>query len=297
MDGRQKDSEETSRSTGGKRSERPSSSSSPEILPNKTAKTSEYTMAEETDLTGIWSALNKIQRNTDELLKENRALRNLYNDLQKSLEFHISKVESLETKNKALETEVKSLKRTIRTTKEQIDGLNQEIDELSSELGFAINQIDDLEQYTRKYNLEIHGIAESPDENVAEKIIKLANVVNVHITNNDIDICHRMSTRRTDIHKPIIVRFKSYKAKSELYKARKHLRSVSLNNYFRNTDAVYINENLTTYRRDLFAKVRKVKKDQKWQSAWTVDGKIFIKKAQGDQAIRIYEAEDLKNIH
>ena len=68
-------------------------------------------MAEETDLTGIWSALNKIQRNTDELLKENRALRNLYNDLQKSLEFHISIVESLETKNKALETEVKSLKK------------------------------------------------------------------------------------------------------------------------------------------------------------------------------------------
>ena len=111
---------------------------------------------------------------------------------------------------------MKSLKKPIRTTKEQIDGLNQEIDELSSELGFAINQIDDLEQYTRKYNLEIHGIAESPDENVAEKIIKLANVVNVHITNNDIDICHRMSTRRTDFHKPIIVRFKSYKAKSEL---------------------------------------------------------------------------------
>ena len=269
----------------------------PKYRQKKTAKTSEYTMAEDTDLTGIWSVLNKIQRNTDELLKENRALRNLYNDLQKSLEFHISIVESLETKNKALETEVKSLKKTIRTTKEQIDGLNQEIDELSSELGFAINQIDDLEQYTRKYNLEIHGIAESPDENVAEKIIKLANVVNVHITNNDIDICHRMSTRRTDVHKPIIVRFKSHKAKSELHKARKHLRSVSLNNYFRNTDAVYINENLTTYRRDLFAKVRKVKKDQKWQSAWTVDGKMFVKKSLGDQAIRIYEAEDLKNIH
>ena len=290
-------SEETSRSIGGKRSERSSSSSSPEIPPNKTAKTSEYKMAEENDLAGIWSALNKIQRNTDELLKENRALRNLYKELQRSLEFHVSKVESLETKNKELEIEVKSLKRAVRAAEDQIDGLNEEIDELGSDLGSAINQIDDLEQYTRKHNLEIHGISESPEENVADKVIKLAKLVNVHITNNDIDICHRMSARRTDAHKPIIVRFKSYRAKSELYKARKHLKSVSLKNYFNNTGAVYINENLTNYRRDLFANVRKFKKDHKWQSAWTVDGKIFIRKSQDDYAIRIYEAEDLRNIY
>ena len=287
--------EETPRSIGGKRGERSSSSSSPEIPPNKTAKTSEYLMSEQNDLAGIWSALNKIQRNTDELLKENRALRNLYNELQKSLEFHVSKVESLETKNEALKTEVNSLKRAVRKAEDEIDGLYQEIDDLTSDLGTAINQFDDLEQYTRKHNLEIHGISESPEENVAEKVIKLAKVVNVHITDNDIDICHRMSSRRPDAPKPIIVRFQSYRAKSELYKARKHLKSVSLKNFFNNTDAVYINENLTNYRRDLFAKARKFKKDHNWQNAWTVDGKIFIRKSQSDPAIRIYNAEDLRN--
>jgi len=54
-------------------------------------------MAEHADLSSIWITLNDIQRNTDELLKENRALRNQYEELQKSLEFHIAKVESLET--------------------------------------------------------------------------------------------------------------------------------------------------------------------------------------------------------
>ena len=92
------------------------------------------------------------------------------------------------------------------------------------------------------------------------------------------------------------VRFRSYRAKSELYKARKHLKSASLSNYFHNTEAVYINENLTNYRRHLFAKVRKFKKNNNWHSAWTMDGKIFIKKSQSDQVKRIYEAEDLRNI-
>ena len=80
-------------------------------------------MAEQSDLAGIRSTLNKTQRNTDELLKENRALRNLYNELQESLEFHVSKVESLETKNEELKAEVNSLKRAVRTAKDEIDGL------------------------------------------------------------------------------------------------------------------------------------------------------------------------------
>ena len=145
--------------------------------------------------------------------------------------------------------------------------------DLKNNLGAAINQIDDLEQYT--------------------KIIKLGKVLNVHIPNNDIDICHRVTTRRSSGDpRPIIVRFRSYRAKSELYKVRNHLKSVSLSKYFHNTEAFYINEN---YRRDLFAKVRKFKKNN-WHSAWTMDGKIFIKKSQSDQVKRKYEAEVLKNI-
>ena len=95
---------------GGKWGERSSSSSSPEIQPNKSAKTAELTKAEHADLSSIWMALNKIQRNTDELVKEHRALRNYYEELEKSLEFHISKVESLETENKVFKQEVSSLK-------------------------------------------------------------------------------------------------------------------------------------------------------------------------------------------
>ena len=65
---------------GGKRGER--SSSSPEIPPTKSVKTAELAEVEHADLSSIWIALNKIQRNTDELLKEHRALRNHYEELQ-----------------------------------------------------------------------------------------------------------------------------------------------------------------------------------------------------------------------
>ena len=111
------------------------------------------------------------------------------------------------------------------------------------DLGTAITQVDDVEQYTRKHNLQIQGIAETADEDIAENVVKLGKVVNVHISPSDINICHRMGPRNSSDPKPIIVRFKSHKKKTELYKARKHLKSVSLNQYFHATNMVYVNEN------------------------------------------------------
>ena len=105
-----------------------------------------------------------------------------------------------------------------------------------------------------------------------------------------------MDSRNNSGPKSIIVRFKSHKKKSELYKARKHLRSVSLNQYFPGTNAVYVNENLTNYRHKLFAKVRKFKKDNNWESAWTLDGKVFIKKNKQDRPKRVFAEEELRRL-
>ena len=59
---------------------------------------------------------------------------------------------------KELATENKDLKREVKSLKETLNEANEERDQLYADLGTAMNQIDDLEQYTRKHNLEIHGI-------------------------------------------------------------------------------------------------------------------------------------------
>ena len=74
-------------------------------------------------------------------------------------------MEELAAENKDLKREVKSLKETLNET-------NEERDQLYTDLGTAINEIDDLEQYTCKHNLEIHGILEKTEEYLAEQVIK-----------------------------------------------------------------------------------------------------------------------------
>ena len=184
----------------GKRVERSSDNSSPETEkpPAKSVKFAKFNMAE---LEEIWKVLNNIKDNTNKLLAENKVIREQYNELQKSLEFHINKMEELATENKDLKSEVKSLKKTL-------DQANEERGQLYVDLETTINHIDDLEQYSRKHNLEIHGIPKKAEENLAEQVIMLGNALNVKIRRDDIDICHRFTGRNRSKPRPIIVRFK-----------------------------------------------------------------------------------------
>ena len=84
--------------------------------------------------------------------------------------------------------------------------------------------------------------------------------MNVSIKRSEIDIWHRMANNKSDQPKPIIGRFRSYNAKRDLYAARKHLRGIDPGECFEGREKIYINENLTRYRRDLFAKARRQKK-------------------------------------
>ena len=87
---------------------------------------------------------------------------------------------------------------------------------------------DDLEQYTRKFNLVIHRIPERQEEDNVENVISLGNILKVNLTRGDIDIGHRLNTKSKTKTRPIIVRFSNYNAKSQLYKARINLRNVTL---------------------------------------------------------------------
>ena len=143
--------------------------------------------------------------NTNKLFAENKVIREQYNELQKSPEFHINEMEELATENKDLKSKVKSLKKTL-------DQTNDERDQLYVDLGTAINHIDDLEQYSLKRNLEINGIQEKTEENLAEQVITLGNALNVNIRRDDVDICHKMFTgRNRGKPRPIIGVCKSLK--------------------------------------------------------------------------------------
>ena len=82
-----------------------------------------FTKSNMAELEEIWKVLNNVKDNTNKLLAENKVIREQYNELQKSLEFHINKMEELATEYKDLKSEVKSLKKTLDQANEERDQL------------------------------------------------------------------------------------------------------------------------------------------------------------------------------
>ena len=103
----------------------------------------------------------------------------------------------------------------------------------------------------------------------------MGHILGVKLSSEDIDIAHRMKIKRKDAPRPIIVRFRNYTAKKNLFKARLKLRNVDLHEI--GADKLFINENLTAWRAQLFKETRNVKKIYPNGKAWTIDGKIFLK--------------------
>ena len=62
------------------------------------------------------------------------------------------------------------------------------------------------------------------------------------------------------------------------------------------SERIYLNENLTSYRRELLKQANQKRKDGLLVSVWSIDGKIFIKTSPDGRPIRVYEKNDLENL-
>lgn len=103
-----------------------------------------------------------------------------------------------------------------------------------------------LEQYGRRNNIEVSGIPDNVRQNdLEDKVIEVVSAINVEISKEDIEACHRIGKSHNNLKKKTIVRFTNRKvAKSALYK-RKHLQSMDKSSIGLQNAEIFINENLT----------------------------------------------------
>jgi len=183
----------------------------------------------------------------------------------------------------------------------QLNDVKKRINEQQEEIAELYDLQDHLEQYTRKYSLEFHGIPESAYNSTEEAILKVAETLEAPVSLSDIEISHKLNTWG---NKAIIAKFISHKAKTNLYRARTKLKNVKLADLFPNSSyatkvqstRIFINENLTFYHRHIMSRANEKRRDGKLVSAWSMDGTIYVKTLPDGRPIKIIELEDLDNL-
>ena len=72
---------------------------------------------------------------------------------------------------------------------------------VKEELKQARQQINELEQYSRRSCLDITGVPEKPNENTTRIVLELAKAVGAEIDQGDIDVSRRVGNR--PLEKPV----------------------------------------------------------------------------------------------
>lgn len=157
----------------------------------------------------------------------------------------------------------------------------------------ANERVEELEQYQRQNNLEIKGV---PTGNNPTEVIQMTGEkVGEIIDEADIDVCHFVSTPKVGVSN-IVVRFVRRNKRNDLLKKARKAKIECHALGLQGSGRVYVNEHLTQCNKNLLAKALQKKRQAGWKFVWTSGGKIFARKKESAEVVRIYTQNGLNKI-
>lgn len=177
----------------------------------------------------------------------------------------------------------------------------KEINKLRTENAFlnrsvekANIQLNRLDQYHRRENIEIHGLEMKNNENIPNIIGNLANCLNIPYSTDMVIAAHRLKNNKKSQRPPaIIIRFANRNI-SEMW-IKKKKTGVMSRNIIENgsSSVIYVNENLTPMNKELFWNARVKAKKLKFKYVWVKNGVVFMKRDDASTTIKIEKFDDL----
>ena len=181
----------------------------------------------------------------------------------------------------------------------------------------AEKHLDEVEQYGRRENLEIHGIPMIRNENTNHITKTVAKCLNVELDDSHISTSHRLfhnsnnfsgtcnssnQQNRKNIRipskpPPIIVRFTNRDKRNDLFRRRKMLQTNSeLDAIFGSASKITFKENLTVNRKMLYDAAVDAKRNLNYKFLWTTQGRIRLRQDSESPVITVSSLFDLRKI-
>lgn len=150
------------------------------------------------------------------------------------------------------------------------------------------------DQYSRKNNLEIHGLHEVPNEDCKDIVIQLAKKLELPIEKADVDVAHRLTSLQKKTAPVIIAQFIN-RNKRDMFIQKKKI--CITDNTFPGTSigtTAYFNENLSPYYKNLYRLTRIRARETNFQFVWFKNCKLFVRRNAEAPVMRINSEEDFE---
>lgn len=187
----------------------------------------------------------------------------------------------------------------IRAENDELRRTNVTITKQVRDLRVRLRQ---MEQYSRKCNIEVTGIPETRGEDIQTVIRDIGKAIGMAVEPTDVMAAHRVPSYKAGKTPAIVVQLSSRLLRDTWLEkcktARKNnsqLTAKQVNSKFP-SHYVFINEHLTPEIKMLLAKTKGQCKQIGYKYTWVKEGKIFVRQDDGKKCIRIDDDEDLVNI-
>ena len=172
--------------------------------------------------------------------------------------------------------------------------LTEENNEIYDKFYELEKYICDIDQYSRRNNVEFRNIPESIGNHDIEKhIIKVLGSIGGVVESYDIVAIHRLGKTTTNKNRSVIVRFLNRK---HAYSCLKNSKKLSLSSN-PSMKKIFITENLCPSNKNLFNYLYKLKKESKIKSVWSFNGIVYFKLSDdtNERPIKLQHVEEVED--
>lgn len=199
--------------------------------------------------------------------------------IEHSIQLMSDKYDDLLSQIKSQGKDITDLKKRVKQVEE-----NNSADEIKK----LREELNDLQQYSRRQNLEVHNVPYVEGENLLDRLNTMADELNLtHLDETNVEAIHRLPAKPNKAP-PILVRFTSRVTREKWLEKRAQLRE--------RKSKEYLMENLTAQNKRLLWLIKRKAEEMDYQFAWQKNGKMFVRKRPQDRVIRIQGEEDLAKI-
>lgn len=212
-------------------------------------------------------------------------MKNMFEEIQKSLTFNGSIIEDLRADLKKITEENRKLKKEQAILRNKVADLEQEIIQIRSSDNDERNE-------DRLKNIVMVGL--KGDQNAKKDVTKILNYLKIEISEQNYEVKILPSK---ESKKPVLVTFSEKAIRDKVLLQRK---SVSLDTNTcgitsGNTSKIFLNEDLSKHSRELFKKARELKKHG-FKYVWCKDGNIFVRKDDNGPIKKMLTACQISNL-
>ncbi|KAF6206258.1 hypothetical protein GE061_017487 [Apolygus lucorum] len=176
--------------------------------------------------------------------------------------------------------------------KTTVDELHKENNDLKSVVRELQQKVDYLEQDSRNNNVELHGIPETNGESCVDIVKQVSNFLKVEC--GSITNAFRVGIKK-DRPRKILAVLKSPDDRENLVRSAKADKSLTARLLYKEwpNDRVFVNENLTAFRAELFRRAKAKAKDVGMKFVWLKNFVVHVRRAEGDRVRTIRSFDDI----